>query len=89
MDYKITDAAVEFNLLDICNWSYDKFLDKNKNYIPILESNLPNYVVPISHPAQDLVRLCQLHYVLDQRSIMNKDREILFSITAESINKML
>ena len=35
LDYKIVDAAVEFNLLDIHNWCHEKFLDKNKNDIPI------------------------------------------------------
>ena len=30
-----------------------------------------------------------MHYVPDQRAIVNKDREILFSIITESINEML
>ena len=55
----------------------------------IWETNLPKYVVPITHPGQDLVRLCQKYYVPNQREIVNADREILFSITAESINEML
>ena len=61
MDYKIADPVVEFNLLEIHNWCFDKFLDKDE--IPIWETNLPKYVVPVTHPGQDLVRLCQKHYV--------------------------
>lgn len=33
MDYKIVDHVVEFNLLEIHNWCYDKYLDKDE--IPI------------------------------------------------------
>lgn len=57
--------------------------------MPIWETNLPKYVVPLTHPGQDLIRLCQKYYVPDQRSIVNAGRYILFSITAESINEML
>ena len=44
MDYKIADPVVEFNLLEIHNWCFDKFLDKYE--MPIWETNLPKYVVP-------------------------------------------
>ena len=57
--------------------------------MPIWETNLPKYVIPVTHPGQDLVRLCQKYYVLDQREILNAYREILFSIIAKSINEML
>lgn len=50
---------------------------------------MPKYVAPLTHSAQDLVRLCQKHYEPGQRAIVNADREILFTITAESINQML
>ena len=56
MDYKIADPVVEFNILEIHNWCFDKFLDKDE--MPIWETNLPKYVVPVTHPGQDLVRLC-------------------------------
>ena len=38
---------------------------------------------------QDLVRLCQKHYEPYQRAIVNTDKEVPFTITAESINQML
>ena len=50
---------------------------------------MPNYVVLITHQAPDFIRLCQLHYLPDQRCVVNKDREIMFYITAEAINDML
>ena len=57
--------------------------------MPIWDTHLPKYVVPLTHPGQDLVRLCQKHYEPYQRAIVNADIEILFIITAESINQML
>ena len=60
MDYKIVDPMVEFKLLEIHNWCYDKYLDKDE--MPIWETHFPQYVVPLTHPGQDLVRLCQKHY---------------------------
>ena len=89
LDYRITDTVVEFNLLEIHNWCQDKFLNKNQDDIPIWESNFPKYVVPVTHPSEDLIILCQMHYVPDQRAMVNKDREIMFFITTESINEML
>ena len=65
MDYKIADPVVEFNLLEIHNLCYDKYLDKDE--MPIWETNLPTYVVPVTHPGQDLVRLCQKYYLPYQR----------------------
>ena len=75
MDYKIADPLVEFNFLEIQNWCYDNYLDKDE--MPIWETYLPKYVVPLTHPAQDLVRLCQKNYEPDQRAIVNANREIL------------
>ena len=57
--------------------------------MPIWETHFPKYVVPLTHPGQYLVRLCQKHYEPNQRAIVNVDREILLTITAESINQML
>ena len=89
LDYRITNATLEFNLLEVHNWCCEKFVKKIENDIPIWESNFPKYVVPITHPAQDFIRLCQLHYVPDQRYIIKKYREVFFSITVESIIQKL
>ena len=57
LDYKITNATLEFNMLEVHNCFYEKFVKKIENDIPIWETNLPKYVVPITYPAQDLIRL--------------------------------
>ena len=69
LDYKILDPVVEFNLMDIHRWCYEKYLDKDD--IPIWETHLPKYIVPVTHPGQDFIRLCQKYYEPDQRAIVN------------------
>ena len=86
--YKIFDPIVEFNLLDIHNWCFEKYLDKEEE-IHIWESNFPKYVVPLTHPYQEIIRLCHQYYIPKQRAIVNANKEVLFTITAESINQML
>ena len=81
LDYKIADATLEFDLLEVHSWCQEKFEKKVANDIPVWDSNLPKYVVPITHQAQDFIRLCQLHYIPDHRCMVNRDREVLFSIT--------
>ena len=49
VDYKIAYPIVEFNLLDIHNWCYENSLDDQES-IHILESHLPKYVFPLTHP---------------------------------------
>ena len=63
VDYKIVDLVVEFNLLDIHSWCYEKYLDKDE--IPIWEIHLPKYIVPLTYPSQDIIRLCQKYYKPD------------------------
>lgn len=87
IDYKIADPVIDFNLQDIHNWCYEKYLDKDD--IPIWETHLPKYIVPLTHPGQEIIRLCQKYYDPDQRAIVNAEKEILFTITAQSINQML
>ena len=48
VDYKIADPMIEFNLLDLHCWSLEKSLDKVEE-VQIWESNLPKYVVPLTH----------------------------------------
>ena len=83
------DPSVEFNLLDVYNWCFGKSLEKSDKDILVWDSNLPKYIVPLTHLAPDSVRLCQSYYLPDQRCIVNKDREVIFYINAESINSML
>ena len=89
LDYRIANATLEFDLLEVHSWCQEKFEKKVANDIPVWDSNLPKYVVPITHQAQYFIRLCQLHYIPDQICMVNKDSEVLFYITAEAINDML
>ena len=50
LDYRIVDATLEFDLLEVHNWCQEKFEKKVANDIPVWDSNLPKYVVPITHP---------------------------------------
>ena len=72
LDYIIADATLEIDLLEIHIWCQGKFEKKVGNDIPVWDSNLPKYVVPITHPAQDFIRLCQMHYIPDQRCMVKK-----------------
>ena len=89
LDYRIANASLEFDLLEVHSWCQEKFEKKVANDVPVWDSNFPKYVLPITHPAQDFIRLCQMHYIPDQRCMVNKYSEVLFYITAESINDML
>ena len=57
VDYKIVDPVVEFTLFDLHCWSYEKSLDQVEE-VQIWESNLPKYVVPITHQCPEVIRLC-------------------------------
>ena len=85
VDYKIADSVIEFILLDLHYWSLEKSLDQGDEF-HIWESNLPKYVVPHTPYCLDVIRLC---YSPDQRAMVYANKELLFTITAESINLML
>ena len=88
IDYKIVDPIVEFSLLELYNWSYEKSLD-NVEEVKIWESHLPKYVVPVTHSCPEVIRLCHHHYIPEKRAIVNANKEVLFTIIVESINQML
>lgn len=50
---------------------------------------MPKYVVPQTFQCPKVIRLCHSYYFPDQRTMINYEKEILFTITAESINQML
>ena len=89
LDYRILDPLVEFNLLDVYNWCFGKSVEKGDKDIPIWDSNLQKYIVPLTHSTPDFVRLCQSYYLPYQRCIVIEDREVIFYINAESINSKL
>ena len=57
VDYKIIDLVVEFNLLDLHYWSYEKSLDQVEE-VQIWESKLPKYVIPLTHQCPEVIRMC-------------------------------
>ena len=87
VDFKITDPMTEFILLELHCWSQEKSLDQTDD-VCSWESNFPKYVVPHTHPCLEVIRLFQSCYSLDQRAIVNSEKEVLFTITTESINQM-
>ena len=87
-DFKISDPATEFNLLELHCQSYDNSIDQ-ADEVFLQESNLPKYIVPQTFQCPEVTRLCQTCYFPDQRAIITPGKEILFTITAESINQML
>ena len=56
VDYKIEDPIVEFNLLDLHCWSYEKSLDQVEE-VQIWESNLPKYVFLVTYQCPDVIML--------------------------------
>ena len=88
VDYKIIDPITEFNLLELHCWSQENYLDQ-VDEVQIWESNLPKSVVPHTHQCPEVIKLCQDYYSPDLRAIVNAEKEVLFTITAESIKQML
>ena len=50
---------------------------------------MPKYIVPQTFQCAKVIRLCQTSYLPDQRALVTPAKEILFTITTESINQML
>ena len=73
VDYKIIDLVTKYNLLELHCWSQEKSLDQVDDVL-IWESNFPKYVVPHTHQCPEAIRLCQTHYSLDQRAIINAEK---------------
>ena len=88
VDCRIANLVIEFNQLDIHYWIFENSLDQTEE-IQIWESNLPKYVVPVTHSFPEVVRLCQNYYVPEKREIVNANKEVLFTVTTKSINQML
>ena len=86
--FKINDTVTDFNLLDIHYWSHDKFIDQDDD-THLWDSNLPRYIFPRTFQFQEIIRLCQINYLPNERALVTPSQEILFTITAESINQML
>ena len=87
-DFQIKDTTTLGHLLRIHYWAKDRFLN-HVDDINLWESNFPKYTFPEVHPFPDIVHFCHAYYVPSHRAIKTPNHEILFTITAESINQML
>lgn len=86
--FQIKDTTTLGHLLRIHCWSKDRFLNHAYD-INLWESNSPKYKFPEVHPYPDIVNFCHACYIPSQRAILAPNHELLFGITAKSINQML
>ena len=87
-DFQMKDTASPTYLLKLHCWSKDKFLNQ-KDDIHLWESNLPKYLLLEVHPFPEIIHFCHACYVPSQRAIVTPNQQVLFTITAESINQIL
>ena len=45
--------------------------------------------IPEVHPFPDIIHFCNAYYIPSQRAIVSPNQQLLFTITAESINQMM
>ena len=86
--FQINDIASHAYLLKLHCWSKDRVLNQNDD-IHLWESNLPKYFFPEVHSFPDIIHFCHAYYIPSQRVIITHNQQVLFTITAESINQML
>lgn len=87
-DYKIHETFCKFELFEMCYWLQEKYIDKSDD-IGLWESKLPHYIFPHTHSAPEFIRKCQACYIPSQRAIISPTGEIIFTITAQSIDQMM
>lgn len=88
MDYKIIDTQCEFEIFKLYSCLEDKYVDKIDD-IGLCESNLLHYIFPQTFHAPEFTKRCQTCYFPNQRAIIAPTGEILFTITAQSIDQMM
>jgi len=87
-EFQIKDTASPAHLLKLHCWSKDNLLNRNDE-THLWESNFPQYLFPQVHLFPGIIHFYQACYVPSQRAIVTLDQQVLFTITVESINKML
>lgn len=87
-DYQIIETLCDCDFLKIYYWLEEKQYDKSDE-IGLWESNLPHYIFPVTFQAPEFIRRCQDCYVPAQRAIIAPIGDILFTITAKSIDQMM
>jgi len=87
-DFQIKDTTV----LELLVKLYFRYRDQYLNHadkIDLWESNFPKYQFLEVHIFPEIVHYFHANYIHSQRAVMSPDQTILFTITVESINKML
>ena len=69
-------------------WLEEKWIDKYDD-IHLWESNLPHYIFPPTHSSPDFIRKCHASYFPSQRTIINSNGQVIFTITPQTIEKMM
>ena len=87
-DFRISETQCDCDFLELYCWLKDKHANKI-NEIVLWESNLSHYIFPLIFHAPEFTRKCQACYVPSQRAIMAPFGDILFTITAKSINQTM
>jgi len=87
-DFQIKDLNFDETPLKLYYRYRDNYLN-NADKIGLLESNLPKYKFPTVHIFPDIVHQCHANYNPNLRVVMSPNQEVLFTISVESINKML
>ena len=87
-DYKIFEMQCEFKLFELYYVIEDKFVDKTDE-IGLWEFNLPHYIYPQTFHSPEATRKCQAWYVPNQREIIAPTGEIIFTITAKTLDQMM
>jgi len=87
-EFQIKDLTTDYNYLQGFCQLRDSHLS-NFDIFGLWESNLPMYFLPSVHVFPDSIHQCCANYDPILRAIMSPSQNVLFSITAESINEML
>ena len=85
--FQITGTEWEFELYELHIWLKQKYLDK-QDEVKLLETLLPLYTFPQTLEFHDLVTWCQASYDPLKKKLVAQNKEILISITSETINQM-
>ena len=87
-DYRINEAQCDYDFLELYCSLEDKHVDKTYE-IGLWDSKLPHYIFPLTFQAPEFTRRCQECYVPTQRAIISPAGDILFTITAQSIDQIM
>jgi len=87
-DFQIKDLSGNENYLKIFCQARDNYLN-GSDILGLWESNLPMYFLPAVHVFPYIIHHCYANYNPTQRAVLSPSQEVLFSITAQSINQML